>query len=49
MLNGKSSTGELVETSDNYIVIEGQEGVQTQIMAHAIVAVRLADAEKEIE
>jgi len=49
MVNGKSATGELVETGDSYIVIKGQGGVQTQIMAHAIIAVRLAGTEKETQ
>ena len=42
MTNGKSAVGELTEVADKYIVITTNE-VETQIMAHAIVAIRLAD------
>ena len=45
MVNGKSVTGELSEVSDNFIVLS-RGGAETQIMVHAIVAVRLA-TEKE--
>jgi len=44
MVNGKSITGELTETSEQYIVV-ARGGAETQIMAHAIVAIRLADEE----
>ncbi len=47
MVNDKSLSGTLSEVTDNYIVIE-RDGTETQIMCHAIVAVRLA-AEKEGE
>jgi len=46
MVNGKSVTGELSEVSDNYIVLT-RGGVETQIMGHAIVAVRLAGDQEE--
>jgi sRNA-binding regulator protein Hfq len=47
MVNGKSATGELSEVTDNYIVIT-RGGNETQIMGHAIVAIRLAsEAESE--
>ncbi len=42
MVNGKSITGELTETSEQYIVVT-RGGAETQIMAHAIVAIRLAE------
>ncbi len=41
MVNGKSLTGELSEVSDLYIVIT-RGGTEVQIMAHAIIAIRLA-------
>jgi len=46
MVNGKSVTGELSEVTDNYIVLT-RGGVETQIMGHAIVAVRLAGDQEE--
>ncbi len=44
MVNGKAVTGELTETSEHYIVVT-RGGSETQIMAHAIVAIRLAKEE----
>ncbi len=44
MVNGKSITGELTEVSEHYIVVT-RGGSETQIMARAIVAIRLADEE----
>jgi sRNA-binding regulator protein Hfq len=38
MVNGKTITGELTETSDNYIVLS-RNGTEVQIMVHAIVMV----------
>jgi sRNA-binding regulator protein Hfq len=38
MINGKTITGELTETSDNYIVVS-RGGSEVQIMVHAIVMV----------
>jgi len=45
MVNGKSVTGELSEVSEHYIVLT-RGNAETQIMAHAMVAIRLA-ADKE--
>ena len=47
MTNGKSVTGELSIVTEHYIVLT-RGGVETQIMVHAIIAVRLA-SEKEQE
>ncbi len=47
MTNGKSVTGELSIVTDAYIVLT-RGGIETQIMVHAIIAVRLA-SEKEQE
>ena len=47
MINGKSVTGELSEVTENYIVLT-RGSSETQVMVHAIIAVRLA-AEKEDE
>ncbi len=44
MVNGKSITGELTEVSEHYIVVT-RGGSETQVMAHAVVAIRLADEE----
>ena len=41
MVNGKTVTGELTEVTDNYIVLN-MGGVETEIMVHAIIAIRLA-------
>ncbi len=41
MVNGKTVTGELTEVADNYVVLN-LGGVETQIMVHAIIAIRLA-------
>jgi sRNA-binding regulator protein Hfq len=41
MINGKSVTGELTEVTDNYIVLT-VGSAQTQVMVHAIIAVRPA-------
>ena len=38
MTNGKTVTGELAETSDNYIILS-RDGAEVQIMVHAIVMV----------
>lgn len=46
LVNGKTMTGELTEISDHYIVIESG-GASTQIMVHAIIAVRLAEEKEE--
>ena len=46
MINGKSITGELSEVGDQYIVVT-RAGSDTQIMAHAIVAIRLAGEKEE--
>jgi len=46
MVNGKSITGELTHVSDNYIIVQNDAGVETQIMVRAIIAVRLAEEEK---
>lgn len=45
MANGKTVTGELSEVTENYIVLT-RGTTETQIMVHAIIAVRLA-ADKE--
>jgi len=47
MVNGKSVTGELSEVTENYIVL-ARNSSETQIMVHAIVAVR-PTTEKEDE
>ncbi len=47
MVNGKTITGELSEVTERYIVL-ARGSSETQIMVHAIIAVRLA-AEKEGE
>jgi sRNA-binding regulator protein Hfq len=45
MVNGKSMSGELSEVSEHYIVLTRGTS-ETQVMARAIVAIRLAgDAE----
>ena len=46
MVNGKSMTGTLSEVTDSYIVLT-RNGTETQIMCHAIIAVRLAGGEEE--
>ena len=46
MINGKSITGELSEVGEQYIVIT-RNGSDTQIMAHAIVAIRPAGEKEE--
>jgi len=46
MVNGKSISGELTEVSEHYIVVT-RAGSETQIMAHAVVAVRLAEEKAE--
>jgi sRNA-binding regulator protein Hfq len=46
MVNGKSVTGELTEVSEHYIVVT-RGGADTQIMAHAIMAIRLAGEKEE--
>ncbi len=45
MVNGKSVTGELSEVTDSYIVL-ARGSSETQIMVHAIIAVRVV-SEKE--
>ena len=45
MVNGKTLSGELTEVAEKYIILD-VGGTQTQVMVHAIVAVRLA-GEKE--
>ena len=45
MVNGKTVTGELSEVSDRYVVVTANK-TETQVMDHAIVAIRLA-GEKE--
>ena len=47
MSNGKSLTGELAEVSDRFIVLQPKSGVETQIMVHAIIAIRPAKGEGE--
>jgi len=42
MVNDKSVSGELTEVSEHYIVVT-RGTTDTQIMAHAVVAIRLAD------
>jgi small nuclear ribonucleoprotein (snRNP)-like protein len=46
MINGKSITGELTEVSEHYVVIT-RAASDTQVMAHAIVAIRLAGDKEE--
>ncbi len=46
LVSGKSVTGELNEVTDNYVVLNTKDG-EVQVMVHAIVAVRLADAAAE--
>lgn len=46
MVNGKSTTGELTYVSESYVVLEGEGGVETQVMVGAIIAVRLAEEGK---
>ncbi|MHC4481273.1 MAG: hypothetical protein ACYS8K_02540 [Planctomycetota bacterium] len=41
LVNGKSLVGELSEVTDDYVLLTSDVG-QTQVMVHAIVAVRLA-------
>ncbi len=41
MVNGKSVTGEISETSDQYLVLDVGKS-QMQIFTHAIIAIRLA-------
>ena len=41
MVNGKTVTGELSEVTDRYVVLTINKA-ETQVMDHAIVAVRLA-------
>ena len=45
LMNGKSTTGELTEVNDNYLVLEGENGNETVVMVHAIIAVKLASSE----
>jgi len=45
LTNGKSLNGELSEVSENYIVIEPEGKQPTQIMVHAIVALRPVEGE----
>jgi sRNA-binding regulator protein Hfq len=47
MVNGKTVSGELSEVTDRYIVLRVGNS-QTQVMDHAIVAIRLA-ADKEVQ
>jgi sRNA-binding regulator protein Hfq len=42
LISGKSLTGELTEVSDHYIVLTTKTD-ETQIMAHAIIAIRPAE------
>jgi sRNA-binding regulator protein Hfq len=46
MVNGKSISGELSEVGEQYIVVT-RAGSDTQVMAHAIVAIRLAGEKEE--
>ena len=46
MVNGKSISGVLSEVGDQYIVVT-RGGSDTQIMSHAIVAIRLAGEKEE--
>lgn len=46
MVNGESLAGELTEVSDNYVVLDADDG-QVQVMIHAIVTVRPAAGPRE--
>ena len=47
MVNGKSLSGELSEVTDKYIVVETKSGKPTQVMVHAIVAIRPVEQKEE--
>ena len=42
MSNGKSIAGSISEATDTYIVLEDAGGNETQVMVHAIIAIKLA-------
>ena len=44
--NGKSINGEMTEVTDNYIIVEPEGKNPTQIMVHAIVALRPVSEEE---
>lgn len=46
MVTGKQVQGELIEVSDQYLVIE-RGGTELQIMAHAIVAIAPGSAKTD--
>jgi sRNA-binding regulator protein Hfq len=41
--NGKTLSGELVETSEQFIVLNTAKGAEVQIMSHAIMVIRPAE------
>mgnify|MGYP006309187193 CR=1 FL=1 len=44
---GKSVSGTISEATDTYLILEDQNGVETQVMVHAILAIKLADQQSE--
>lgn len=46
LVNGKTATGELSEVTDTYIVLT-RNGVRTQVMGQAIIAISLAEEKPE--
>jgi len=46
LMNGKSINGEMTEVTDNYIIIEPEGKKPTQVMVHAIVALRPMDEQE---
>ena len=46
MMNGKSLSGELSEVTDRYVVLT-VGAVETQVMAHAIMAIKLSGGKEE--
>ena len=45
--NGKSINGEMTEVTDHYVVVEPEAKQPTQVMVHAIMAIRPIDDEEE--
>ena len=46
LTSGKKIAGELSEVTPAYLVLDGKGG-ETQVMAHAIVLIRLSDTDQE--
>jgi sRNA-binding regulator protein Hfq len=47
MMNGKSISGTVAEATDAYLVLSDARDVETQVMTHAIAAVKLAEGAPE--